>query len=86
MPEITGNSMTSEICQHGLNRLKFPIRLQRYDVPTLQKVLDLYSNLTASTPALKGTILLFEAYSLSAVLAVDETTTAFPHREDKILA
>jgi hypothetical protein len=29
---------------------------------------------------------LFEAYSLKAVVAVDETSTAFPHRGDKIIA
>ncbi|KAH7115005.1 hypothetical protein B0J11DRAFT_444774 [Dendryphion nanum] len=86
LPAITGNDMNSEICQNGLNRLKFPVGLQTFDVPTLGKIFDTYSNFTAATPALNGTILLFEGYSNQAVMAVDETTTAFPHRRDKIIA
>jgi hypothetical protein len=85
LPAVTANDINSEICQKGLNRLKFPVGLQRYDVPTISKLYDLYQNFSA-TPAFQGTQLLFEAYSITAVAAVDEKSTAFPHRGDKIIA
>jgi hypothetical protein len=85
LPAVTGNDINSEICQKGLNRLKFPVGLQRYDVPTMSKLYDSYRNFSA-TPALQGAMLLFEAYSIKGVAAVDEKSTAFPHRGDKIIA
>jgi len=42
LPTIAGNDVNSEICQKGLSRLKFSVGLQRFDVPTLRKVLDAY--------------------------------------------
>lgn len=68
-------------CQHGYNRLQFPVGLLTYNVTNTRAVYNLFKQQTIATPALVNSTVVFEG-----VKAVPSDSTAYPHREDNILA
>ncbi|KAK2593329.1 hypothetical protein QQS21_008972 [Conoideocrella luteorostrata] len=86
LPKWTGNAIDSPPCQKaGLANIRFPIDLDIYNVQAQQDVYDLFAKTTKETPALNGSMLLFEGYSTQGVKAVDSKSTAFPFRSDNLL-
>ncbi|KAI8634689.1 FAD-binding domain-containing protein [Xylariaceae sp. FL1651] len=62
-------------CVYGLTSLRYPIGLKTFNVPAIRKEI----------PEIAGSFFLLKGYSTQAVQAVDEKSTAFPHRSDEIL-
>ncbi|KAI0198019.1 FAD binding domain protein [Astrocystis sublimbata] len=86
LPAWTGNSNDALPCQKsGLVNIRFPIDLQNYNVDAQRKVYDLYASNTKTTPALNGSLFLFEGYSLDAVKAIPSDQSAFPNRGANLL-
>lgn len=73
-------------CQHGYKRLQFPVGLLAYNVTKTRAVYNLFKQQMIATPALVNATVVFEGYSLEGVKAVPSDSTAYPHREDNILA
>lgn len=72
-------------CKSGFTAFRFPIGLKRFDVAAVRKVYDDIDTTMRKTPELSGSVFLLEGYSTHAVKAVEEETTAFPHRSDELL-
>ncbi|KAL9038283.1 MAG: hypothetical protein Q9214_005341, partial [Letrouitia sp. 1 TL-2023] len=73
-------------CAHGYNRLQYPVGLLNYNVSNVRAVYNLFRQQTKAIPALNLSSVIFEGYSLQGVKAVAPASTAYPHREDNILA
>lgn len=86
IPTWTAMSLSDIVCQDaGTAGLRFPIDLQVYNVTALQNAYDLFATATQETPALNGSIFLFEGYSLQGVQAVPQESTAVSYRGDRLL-
>ncbi|KAK2589605.1 hypothetical protein QQS21_012714 [Conoideocrella luteorostrata] len=72
-------------CAYGLTSLRYPIGLKTFDVSAVRKVFDFIDKSFQEIPEIAGSFFLLEGYSTQAVQAVDERSTAFPHRSDEIL-
>ncbi|KAI1084318.1 FAD binding domain protein [Whalleya microplaca] len=82
----TGNGNADAPCQKvGLVNTRFPIDVETYDIQAQRKVYDLFSSATHETPALNGSLFLFEGYSLQAVQAIPKESTAVSYRGDNLL-
>ncbi|KAI4226647.1 MAG: hypothetical protein L6R36_003013 [Xanthoria steineri] len=73
-------------CAHGFNRVQYPVGLLNYNVSNTRAVYNLFKEQTVAVPALNLSTVVFEGYSLQGVKAVPAASTAYPHREDNILA
>ncbi|KAL9577457.1 MAG: hypothetical protein Q9212_006351 [Teloschistes hypoglaucus] len=73
-------------CAHGLNRIQYPVGLLNYNVSNTRAVYNKFKQQTAAVPAFNLSTVVFEGYSLEGVKAVPSQSTAYPHREDNILA
>ncbi|PVH93235.1 FAD-binding domain-containing protein [Periconia macrospinosa] len=86
LPTWTGNAGDQIFCQKlGLSAFRFPLELQVYDIAAQRKVYDLYNAAMKETPALNGSIALFEGYSMQGVQAVPAESSAYPFRESPLL-
>lgn len=88
MPGLAAVTIMSEddvSCAKGLSTQRFPIGLKTFHVPSVRKVYEEMERTMRQTPELSGTVFLLEGYSTQGVQAVDERTTAFPHRADRLL-
>lgn len=83
--DATGTGMNSPMCQDGHTNMQFPFGLLEHNITATRPIYDYYSNVTTSQPLYNQSLVVFEAYSLEGVKAVDPASTAFPHREDNIL-
>ncbi|KAH7324814.1 hypothetical protein B0I35DRAFT_348933 [Stachybotrys elegans] len=72
-------------CAYGLTSLRYPIGLKSFNVPAVRKVYDYIDKSFQEIPEIAGSFFLLEGYPTQAVQAVDEKSTAFPHRSDEIL-
>ncbi|KAJ2979491.1 hypothetical protein NUW58_g7186 [Xylaria curta] len=72
-------------CAYGLTSLRYPIGLKSYNVAAVRQVYDEIDKTFRQVPEVAGSFFVLEGYSTQAVQAVDADTTAFPHRDDKIL-
>jgi hypothetical protein len=73
-------------CAHGMSSFRYPIGLKSYDVAAVRQVYNEIGETFNKVPGVSGSFFLLEGYSTQAVKAVDPKTTAFPHRDDNILA
>ncbi|KAJ0120562.1 hypothetical protein J7T55_015291 [Diaporthe amygdali] len=86
IPIWTAMSLDDIVCQDaGTAGLRFPIDLLVYNVTALQNAYDLFAAATQETPALNGSIFLFEGYSLQGVQSVPHESTAVSYRGDRLL-
>ncbi|KAI1733493.1 FAD binding domain protein [Xylaria scruposa] len=86
LPAWTGNSNESPPCQKaGLVNIRFPIDLPEYNIAAQRDIYDLFASTIKTTPALNGSLFLFEGYSLEGVQAVPNYKTAFPNRAGNLL-
>lgn len=82
----TSNSNESPPCQKvGLVNTRFPIDLAIYNTEAMRKAYDLFASVTQQTPALNGSLFLYEGYSLQGVQAIPSESTAYPYRDDTLL-
>ncbi|KAI0915159.1 FAD-binding domain-containing protein [Ustulina deusta] len=72
-------------CAYGLTSLRYPIGLETFNVAAVRKVFDFIDKSFREIPEIAGSFFLLEGYPTQAVQAVDEKSTAFPHRSDEIL-
>ncbi|KAI0394647.1 FAD binding domain protein [Xylariaceae sp. FL0594] len=86
VPAWTGNANESPPCQKaGLVNIRFPIDLETYNPAAQRQVYDLFASATKTTPALNGSLFLFEGYSLEGVKAVPSSQSAFANRAANLL-
>ncbi|KAL2016663.1 hypothetical protein VTK56DRAFT_3207 [Thermocarpiscus australiensis] len=72
-------------CAYGMTSLRYLIGLKSHNVAAVRKAYDEIDETFAKVPEVAGSFFLLDGYSTQAVQAVDPDTTAFPHRDDKIL-
>ncbi|UQC79355.1 uncharacterized protein CLUP02_04834 [Colletotrichum lupini] len=88
MPDLAGLTFMSSDsvgCAKGYTGLRYPIGLKTYDLPAVRKVFDDIADMSNRNPEFAGSFFLLEGYSTHGVKAVDEKSSAFPHRDDDIL-
>ncbi|KAG6362865.1 hypothetical protein INS49_007960 [Diaporthe citri] len=86
IPTWTAMSLDDIICQDaGTAGLRFPVDLEVYNVTALQNAYNLFATATQETPALNGSIFLFEGYTLQGVQSVPHESTAVSYRGDRLL-
>jgi hypothetical protein len=61
------------------------IDVNRYEVPAVRNWFDTFSDMLATEEALASSICLLEGYSVQGVQAVPAESTAFPHRNQRLL-
>lgn len=72
-------------CTYGMTSLRYPIGLKTFNVSAVRKVFDYIDKSFQEIPEIAGSFFLLEGYAVQAVQAVDERSTAFPHRSDNLL-
>ncbi|KAK0637467.1 hypothetical protein B0T17DRAFT_483777 [Bombardia bombarda] len=82
---LTGQQVGSVLCGYQGSVKEFPFDVVKYDVPGILKWWDIYSAGIKAEPALDKTFCLLEGYSWQAVQAVPAASTAFPHRQQRLL-
>ncbi|KAL8693101.1 MAG: hypothetical protein Q9224_003818 [Gallowayella concinna] len=81
-----GTGLNDFVCKEPTgSAYLYPMGLQRYNVPVMGKLFQLYADKIKKNPAFKDSNVMLEGYSLEAVKAVDPASTAFAHRDDNIL-
>ena len=85
LAKLTFMDEDSPSCSKDFTSLRYPIGLKSYNTEAVRKVYNEIDETIQRVPELSGSVFLLEGYSTQAVQAVDERTTAFPHREDNIL-
>lgn len=86
IPTWTGMSLDDIICKDvGTAALRFPVDLLAYNVTALQNAYDLFATATKETPALNGSVFLFEGFSIQGVQSVPHESTAVSYRGDRLL-
>ncbi|KAJ5415214.1 hypothetical protein N7465_003909 [Penicillium sp. CMV-2018d] len=83
--DATGTGMNSPMCQDGHTNMQFPFGLLEHNITATRQIYDYYREITTSQPLYNQSIVVFGAYSLDGVKAVDPDSTAFLHRDDNIL-
>ncbi|KAB5566330.1 hypothetical protein GE09DRAFT_1171507 [Coniochaeta sp. 2T2.1] len=72
-------------CAYGSTSIRCPIRLNTYNVSAIRKVYDEIDERTHRHPEFRGSIFLLEGYANQGVRAVDPDSTAYPHRNERLL-
>lgn len=72
-------------CAYGITFLCYPIGLKSYNIVAVRKVYDEIDETFCWVPEVAGSFFLLESYLTQAVEAINPVTTAFLHRDDKIL-
>ncbi|RAH68294.1 FAD-binding oxidoreductase [Aspergillus aculeatinus CBS 121060] len=82
MPDATRNGRVSLPCTKGLSKMMSTTGLRRFNVTACRRAYELFNAYLKAYPALKPSILLFEANNPAAARAIDPRSSAFPHRDD----
>ncbi|KAE8148887.1 hypothetical protein BDV25DRAFT_141374 [Aspergillus avenaceus] len=69
----------------GPSMIRFPINLKQYDIPTQRAAFNALAKGTLEHPGLQHSTIMLEGYSVQAVKAVDEVSSAYAHRADHLL-
>ncbi|KAI4136195.1 MAG: hypothetical protein LQ341_005794, partial [Variospora aurantia] len=83
--EATGTGVGDPVCAGGTTKAFFAAGLKRYNVTANRMVYEVFSEMVTHDPALNGSFVQFETYSVEGMNAVDEASSAYPHREDNLL-
>lgn len=79
-------NIDSDACKKlGDANARFPIDLPTFDVEAQREVFDIFNKVTHENPALNGSAILQEGYSLDGVKDIPNESTAFPWRDDNIV-
>ena len=82
---VEGLDVDDPICAHGGSKRVSPVGLKHYNTTTNRAVYETYKKLVAKHPQLGYSGIQLENYSFEAVRAVNDSATAYPHRDDDIL-
>lgn len=85
LASITLMSLDSTACKSGLTSLRYPVGLKSLNVAAVRKVYDDFDTTLKKIPEFSNSVFLLEGYSTHAVKAINEESTAFPHRSDELL-
>ncbi|KAL9111384.1 MAG: hypothetical protein Q9227_004261 [Pyrenula ochraceoflavens] len=85
LPQKAGWDLNGASCTSRIMTLRFPIDLPEFNVPSLRQMYNGFSDALSRKPAFAHSVVLIEGYSVQAVQAVPADSTAFPHREDRLL-
>lgn len=66
-------------------RARFPIDLDAFSVPAQKQLYELFAATVKETPALNGSMVMFEGYSTKGVKAVPADSTAYAFRGDNVV-
>lgn len=69
----------------GLSYIRFPVNVQNYNIKAQREACDMFARVTKDNPEFTNSFFMFEGYSLDAVKAIPDESTAFPHRQDNII-
>ncbi|KAE8356113.1 hypothetical protein BDV28DRAFT_154853 [Aspergillus coremiiformis] len=79
-------NMTSRACRKGGGYIaRFPINLKNYNLEAQRTVFDVFAAETLDNPVFGHSNIMLEGYSSQGVRAINEASTAYPHRQDTIL-
>lgn len=80
-----GTGLNSPMCQKGHTNMQSPFGLVAHNVTANRQVYDYFANVTAERDVFNQSMVVFEAYSVKGLQAVDPASSAFPHRTDNLL-
>ncbi|KAJ4181242.1 hypothetical protein NW767_014191 [Fusarium falciforme] len=84
--EPTGISLSSLPCQKdGHVTPRFPLYLQSYNVPAMEKAYKLFTSEIGGDSPFNGSLFMFESYSTQGVRDIDGKSTAFAFRDANLL-
>ena len=86
LADAVGTGSKSQVCQDGGSGTQFPVGLKAYNTTANRAVHNLFKKMIVEQPAFSGSIVQFENYPVQKMRSVDPTSTAYPHREDNLLA
>ncbi|KAJ4296338.1 hypothetical protein N0V90_006383 [Kalmusia sp. IMI 367209] len=73
------------LCEKGDQRMQMNAGLKLYNVTAQRQVFELFKKNIFYDPAILGSVIVMEGYSLQGVLAVDPASTAYALRDDDLL-
>ncbi|KAK3334192.1 hypothetical protein B0T19DRAFT_370031 [Cercophora scortea] len=84
---VNGYTVDGYLCANGKGALSlYPIIVDDYDMPGTRKMYDLYNKMLHTVDAFAaGSFVLLEGYSWQAMQAVAAESTAYPHRDQRLL-
>lgn len=82
---IIGTDKDSVICQDKGTVALRAVDVNDYNVPALREAFDILSESIASDTALGASFAMLEGYSVQAVQAVPAESSAFPHRDLRLM-
>ena len=83
VPYNKTNAPTDYACKQGNRKPCWSIGLQTLETKAMRQTWDNWSEYTEKYDEAKETVVLTEAYGLGKVGEVEESSTAFPHRNHK---
>lgn len=82
---VLGADANSQHCQPKGTGFMRGIDVNHNELPALRAWFDLFSDMLASDEAFSGSFCFLEGYSVQGVQAVPAESTAFPHRDRRLL-
>lgn len=86
LADAVGTGSKSQVCQDGGSGTEFPVGLKTYNTTANRAVHNLYKKMIAEQPAFSGSTVQFENYPVQKMQSIDPASTAYPHREDNLMA
>ena len=80
-----GTHLEGPFCPEQSTAVLHAADVDYYDVPAIRNVWELFNEMTTTVPGLAGSYMMLEGYSVQAVQAVPEESTAYPHRKQNLL-
>ncbi|KAK4098875.1 FAD-binding domain-containing protein [Parathielavia hyrcaniae] len=82
---VLGVDLNGPGCQPQGTALLRAADVDRYDIDALRNWFDIFSQMLATEKAFAGSACLLEGYGVQGVQAVPSDSTAFPHRDKRLL-
>ncbi|KAL8936848.1 MAG: hypothetical protein Q9216_004715 [Gyalolechia sp. 2 TL-2023] len=84
--DAVGTGVKSPVCSYlGNSAATFPVGLKEYDIDAIHQIYDLFVEFVSEHPDFRSSAIQFEAYPMGEVKKVEEGSTAYAHREDKLM-
>lgn len=85
VPVAEGTHAEGPLCEKGDQRMQMNAGLKLYNVTAQRQVFELFKKNIFYDPAILGSVIVMEGYSLQGVVAVDPASTAYALRDDDLL-
>jgi hypothetical protein len=76
-----GTAPKNAPCTKGLDRTVYGVGIKSYDIPTFATYFQNLQKLFTQYPAAQSSVFFIEAFPKQAVIAIPDSTTAYPHRD-----